>query len=183
MPRGEAPLSNTVPYHSRGNESTGDQTRASHSTTHLTNHVPHQSSHWSGPLHRPPHLVHAASDDRGENQRIPEDDGRGGSGARSRAPEKDQLTQYEEEPEGGRVAAFGTCCVCKQNPADTAFSCGHICVCQNCVRLLTICPLCRKQQVGKPLKCYLNQALAPANPYTVGVSIKLPPGDAALPGA
>jgi hypothetical protein len=124
--------------------------------------------------HRPSHAPHRS----GENQRIPEDPQRdwNGYGIRQegarqthRKSAEEVLIQYEDAPDEARVAAFGSCCVCMANPADVVMSCGHLCICQNCVRHVERCPICRAQQQGKPLKCVLNQALAPANPYTIAV--------------
>jgi len=190
MPRGDTPLVNTTPYYSHtdepGFEDYGQHfanvrhNGAQHSTPRAaardrSGARPHESMPYSDNrvrerqhvAHMPSHAPHRS----GENQRIPEDFGIGRGGAREAAGDRAQpeLVQYEDAPDDARVAAFGTCCACKKNPADTVFSCGHLCICQNCLRHVSRCPVCRAPQQGTPIKCFLNQALAPANPYTVRV--------------
>jgi len=167
------------------------------SPAHRPSHAPHRSGEnqrtpeyprrdWSGAprvrdnpfSHHSPHAPDDAQHRSGDNQRIPEDlspDWNGHAirqgGARQSHGEsaEEELIRYEEAPDEARVAAFGSCCVCHANPADVVMSCGHLCICQNCVRHVTKCPICRAQQEGKPIRCFLNQALAPANPYTIAV--------------
>ena len=197
MPRGDTPLVNTTPYYSHtdepGFEDYGQHfanvrhNGAQHSTPRAaardrSGARPHESMSYSDnrvrerqhATHMPSHAPHRS----GENQRIPEDAGMGRGGARegrggAREADGDraqqELVHYEDAPDDARVAAFGSCCVCLQNPADVVMSCGHLCICQNCVRHVSRCPVCRAAQEGKPVKCFLNKALAPANPYTVRV--------------